>query len=288
MKKILYLASIAALAAATACTSKEKLEQAEQQSAQLNTELQATLATQDSLFALINEISDGMTQIKDMEQIIATPGLNGDTRSGRADLRNDMIAIRQALQQRRERLAQLEQKLKESGNKNATLVKTIETLKQQISIQESEIAELNTKLTAAGVQIASLGAKVDSLSTTVTAVTEERETARREATQLTDELNTCYFAIGTKKELQDNQIIKTGFLRKTKIMEGDFEKAYFTRADKRTLVSIPLHSKKAEVMTNQPKESYEIVDGDQGQKVLKILDPARFWELSDFLVIKVD
>lgn len=288
MKKILYLASLAALVAATACTSKEKLEQAEQQSAQLNTELQATLATQDSLFALINEISDGMSQIKDMEQIISTPGLNGDTQSGRAELRNDMIAIRQALQQRRERLAQLEQKLKESGNKNATLVKTIETLKQQISTQESEIAELNTKLTAAGVQIASLGAKVDSLSTTVTTVTEERETARQEATQLTDELNTCYFAIGTKKELQDNQIIKTGFLRKTKIMEGDFEKAYFTRADKRTLVSIPLHSKKAEVMTNQPKDSYEIVDGDQGQKVLKILDPARFWELSNFLVIKVD
>ncbi len=287
MKKIVF-APLAALIVATGCTSKEKLEKAEQQSAELNTELQATLATQDSLFALINEISEGMNQIKDMEHIIATPGLNGDTQSGRAELRNDMASIRQALQQRRERLAQLEEKLKNSNGKNATLMKTIENLKQQISSQESEIAQLNSKLSAAGVEIASLGAKVDSLSSTVTAVTTEREEARQEATQLTDELNTCYFAIGTKKELQDNQIIQTGFLRKTKIMEGDFEKNYFTRADKRTLVSIPLHSKKAEVMTKQPKDTYEIVEGDQGQKILKILDPARFWELSNFLVVKVD
>ncbi len=287
MKKIVF-APLAALIVATGCTSKEKLEKAEQQSAELNTELQATLATQDSLFALINEISEGMNQIKDMEHIIATPGLNGDTQSGRAELRNDMASIRQALQQRRERLAQLEEKLKKNNGKNATLMKTIENLKQQISSQESEIAQLNSKLSAAGVEIASLGAKVDSLSSTVTAVTTEREEARQEATQLTDELNTCYFAIGTKKELQDNQIIQTGFLRKTKIMEGDFEKNYFTRADKRTLVSIPLHSKKAEVMTKQPKDTYEIVEGDQGQKILKILDPARFWELSNFLVVKVD
>lgn len=287
MKKIL-VAPLALLAVAAACTSKEKLEQAEQQSAELNTELQATLATQDSLFALINDITEGMTQIKDLEHIVATPGLNGDTRSGRAELRNDMAAIRQALQQRRERLAQLEEKLKQSGNQNATLVKTIENLKQQISAQESEIAGLNDKLAAAGVQIASLGARVDSLSTTVTEVTDQREAALQEATQLNDELNTCYFAIGTKKELQQNQIIKTGFLRKTKIMEGDFEKTYFTKADKRTLASIPLHSSKAEVMTNQPKDSYEIVDGDGGQKTLKILNPQRFWELSNFLVVKVD
>ncbi len=140
MKKIVF-APLAALIVATGCTSKEKLEKAEQQSAELNTELQATLATQDSLFALINEISEGMNQIKDMEHIIATPGLNGDTQSGRAELRNDMASIRQALQQRRERLAQLEENLKNSNGKNATLMKTIENLKQQISSQESEIAD---------------------------------------------------------------------------------------------------------------------------------------------------
>ena len=95
------------------------------------------------------------------------------------------------------------------------------------------------------------------------------------------------FAIGTKGELQQHQIIKTGFLRKTKILPGDFERTYFTQADKRSLVNIPLHSKKAKVLTNQPADSYEIVE-EGNQKILKIKDAAKFWSISNFLVIQVD
>lgn len=279
---------MAALAVLSSCGTKEKLEQAQEQNTALNTELQATLATQDSLFALINDITTGMNQIKDIEHIIATPGaLTDESSSRKTQLRNDMVAIREALQQRRERLAQLEAKLKESNGSNATLLKTIDNLKGQIAEQETEIATLTNQLSAAHVEIAALGARVDSLSTTVTEVTTEREEARQQATELTDELNTCFFAIGTKGELQQHQIIKTGFLRKTKILPGDFERTYFTQADKRSLVNIPLHSKKAKVLTNQPTDSYEIVE-EGNQKILKIKDAAKFWSISNFLVIQVD
>ena len=279
---------MAALAVLSSCGTKEKLEQAQEQNTALNTEIQATLATQDSLFALINDITTGMNQIKDIEHIIATPGaLTDESSSRKTQLRNDMVAIREALQQRRERLAQLEAKLKESNGSNATLLKTIDNLKGQIAEQETEIATLTNQLSAAHVEIAALGARVDSLSTTVTEVTTEREEARQQATELTDELNTCFFAIGTKGELQQHQIIKTGFLRKTKILPGDFERTYFTQADKRSLVNIPLHSKKAKVLTNQPADSYEIVE-EGNQKILKIKDAAKFWSISNFLVIQVD
>ncbi len=282
------ISALAALAVLSSCGTKEKLEQAQEQNTALNTELQATLATQDSLFALINDITTGMNQIKDIEHIIATPvALTDESSSRKTQLRNDMVAIREALQQRRERLAQLEAKLKESNGSNATLLKTIDNLKGQIAEQETEIATLTNQLSAAHVEIAALGARVDSLSTTVTEVTTEREEARQQATELTDELNTCFFAIGTKGELQQHQIIKTGFLRKTKILPGDFERTYFTQADKRSLVNIPLHSKKAKVLTNQPADSYEIVE-EGNQKILKIKDAAKFWSISNFLVIQVD
>lgn len=278
------ISALAALAVLSSCGTKEKLEQAQEQNTALNTELQATLATQDSLFALINDITTGMNQIKDIEHIIATPGaLTDESSSRKTQLRNDMVAIREALQQRRERLAQLEAKLKESNGSNATLLKTIDNLKGQIAEQETEIATLTNQLSAAHVEIAALGARVDSLSTTVTEVTTEREEARQQATELTDELNTCFFAIGTKGELQQHQIIKTGFLRKTKILPGDFERTYFTQADKRSLVNIPLHSKKAKVLTNQPADSYEIVE-EGNQKILKIKDAAKFWSISNFQI----
>ena len=286
MKRTVFMA-IAVAAVMTSCGTREKLEKAEEQNVQLNSELQATLATQDSLFALINDITAGMGQIKDLEHIIATPGNGSDARSQKDQLRNDMVAFHEALQQRRDRLAQLEEKLRKSGVQNSTLTKTIENLKAQIAEQETEMATLRNQLSAANVQIASLGQKVDSLSSTVSTVTTEREVARQEATQLNDELNTCYYAVGNKSELQKNKIIQTGFLRKTKILEGDFEKAYFIKADKRTLNNIPLHSKKAEVMTKQPAASYSIEDQD-GQKVLVIKDPTQFWEVSNFLVVKID
>ena len=90
-----------------------------------------------------------------------------------------------------------------------------------------------------------------------------------------------------KKELKQQKIIETGFLRKTKVMEGDYTKSYFTKADKRTLNSIALHSKKAQVMSKHPADSYAIEDAG-GQKVLHILNPNKFWELSNYLVVKID
>ena len=93
--------------------------------------------------------------------------------------------------------------------------------------------------------------------------------------------------VGTKKELKQQKIIETGFLRKTKVMEGDYTKSYFTKADKRTLNTIALHSKKAQVMSKHPAGSYSIEEAG-GQKVLHILDPNKFWELSNYLVVKID
>lgn len=286
--RIYTISAIAAFALLTSCGNKEKLDQAQEQNDALNSELQATLATQDSLFSLINDITAGMNQLKDIEHIISTPGtLDDGNISGRNQLRNDMSAIREALKQRRERLEELENKLKKLDSSNSTLLKTIENLKGQIAEQETEIATLTNQLSAAHIEISHLGARVDSLKTTVAEVQTEREQARQQATELNDELNTCYYAIGSKNELQKHQIIKTGFLRKTKIMPDDFEKSYFTKADKRSLSALPLHSKKAKVLTNQPSDSYEISD-QGGQKVLVIKDTAKFWSLSNFLVVQVD
>lgn len=256
---------------------------------QTREELESTLATQDSLFALINDISADMAQIKQMEQIVATPGnLTGESQSKKDQIKNDLVAVSQALSQRRQRLAELEKKLKESNGQNGTLLKTIETLKQQISDQEREIGTLKQQLAQANIRIDNLSQEVDSLNVSVAAEKQGKEQAQQKADELTTELNTCYYAIGSKKELQANNIIKTGFLRKTKIMQGDFEMSYFTAIDKRNFNQLPLHSKSAKVLTNQPTDSYSIKDGANGQKTLVITNPTRFWSTSNFLVVQID
>lgn len=257
MKKILSIAA-AALMVLSGCNG-DKLKQAESLNGELNDSLHVALANQDSLLVLLNDITDGMSQIKDMEKILSnTSDLNAESASRKAQLRNDMSAIQKALQERRERLAQLEEKLKKSQSYSGTLQRTVENLKAEIANQEATISTLRNDLAAAKIQVADLTTRVDSLNTTVAAVTEERTLAQEQAIAAENELNTCFYAIGTKKELKEAKIIETGFLRKTKLMQADFQQSYFTTADKRTLTTINTHAKKAKVLTNMPQDSYVI------------------------------
>ena len=136
-------------------------------------------------------------------------------------------------------------------------------------------------------EIEKLSTAVDSLHSTVDTITSQRDAAVLKGTQLENELNTCYYVAASAKELKEHKILESGFLRKTKVMESDFDANFFTKADKRTLHSIRLYSKKAKVLTNQPADSYQIVDNG-GQKELRILNPAAFWSLSNYLVVEID
>ena len=110
MKKFLIVI-VAGLLSMSAC-NQQKLQQAEEQNAQLNASLQESLANQDSLFSLLNEITDGMNQIKAVEQILVTSsGMSSETRSRKEQIKNDLQTIQMALQERRERLVELEAKL---------------------------------------------------------------------------------------------------------------------------------------------------------------------------------
>lgn len=280
--------------AATSCNG-DKLRQAESENAELTAQVSEQRAMQDSLLVLFNDISDGMAQIKDLEKIISAPtNLSTESNERKEQIKNDMIAIQQALQERRQRLEQLEAKLATLGGENKELLRTIDNLKAQIADQQTEIATLTNQLASANIQIKQLGTQVtnlnstvDSLNTGIAAEQAARQQVQEQNARLDAEANACYYVIGTDKELKAHGIISKKFLGKTKVMKGDPDLAYFTTGDVRTLTVIPTHSTKAKVMSGQPSDSYTIVD-QNGQKVIKITNPTRFWQMSRYLVIKVD
>lgn len=288
MRKIVLSGIIAAMAFTACDSAKKENASAEDQNLPSREELAAAVADRDQLLSLVNDINQGMEQIKHLENILTVSNnLPGETLTQREQVQSDIAAIQKALQERREKLEALEKKLSGSASENSSLRKTIAGLRTQIDSQSAEIASLKDNLGQARARIGELDAAVDSLSTTVTAVTDERNIAQEENVALANELNTCYYAIGSKSELKERHIIETGFLRKTKLMKGDFDQSFFTTADKRTLSRIALHSKKAEILSNQPSGSY-VMDDDNGQKVLVITNPDAFWSLSNYLVIKID
>lgn len=248
-------------------------------------ELETAINDRDQLLSLMNEIQQGLDDIKNLENIVNVDG--AETPDQREQIKRDIAAIRGALQDRQARLTELEKKLSSSNLYSDNLRKTVESLRAQIESQTQEIAKLNTELADARSHIARLDTQVDSLNTTVSTVSSERDAAIDRSEQLGDELNTCYVAVGSSKELKEHKILESGFLRKTKVMKGDFDQSFFTTADKRNLTRIPLHSKKAQVLTNQPQGSYTLTE-QNGQMILTITSPEKFWSLSNYLVVKID
>ena len=295
MKKIFYLVWLMiGLALLPACKRANQLEQEAMRQDSINAALQDSINTanaeRDSLMDLMNDISEGMTQIKELEDIVSVNNLSSETPDRKKQLRDDIVLIQQSINKHKARLEELEKRLKQSTNYNGKMEKTIASLKRQLEDQQTTINGLTEQLAAAHIQIKNLNQSVDSLNTVNKAVVKEKEAAQEQSKNLTAEvnnLNTCYYVVGSKKELKANKIIESGFLRKTRILEGDFEMSYFTKADRRTLSEIPLHSNKAQLLTNHPKDSYELVDHGN-VKTLHILNADRFWEKSNFLVVKVD
>lgn len=247
------------------------------------------IAERDSLISLFNEINSEVIQLREVESVISTPSnLNSESNSTKLSLRDDIASIRETLRQRREKLNEIESKLSKRSKENAQLLKMIENLKDQLNQSEQTIAELTQQLTEANVMIAGLNNKVDSLSESVSVVSAENESVRQQNDMLNDEINRCYYVIGSKKELEKQKIIESGFLRSTKVMQGNYNSDYFTVSDKRTLRTIPCYSKNAKVLTNQPKDSYTITTDAKGNKSIEITNPTRFWNAQNYLVIQTN
>jgi hypothetical protein len=91
-------------------------------------------------------------------------------------------------------------------------------------------------------------------------------------------------------ELKDEGIVERqgGILGigSTPVLRSDFAREHFTPVDIREIEYIPLESKKAELISVHPDESYHI-SGDNQADTLFIEDPNLFWTATKFLVVAV-
>lgn len=251
-------------------------------------ELVVALQERDQLLKLVKEISISMDQIKHLENIMALTSLQqSENPAQRTQILADIRSLQQALQQRREKLAELEGRLQQSSRYTDELKSTVEVLRSQLNSQTEEIESLRNQLSNATKQISGLNNEVDSLNTTVATAHKDLDAAQTASLQLENELNTCYYVIAPKSQLKEHKIIETGFLRRSKLLKGDFDQGFFVIGDKRNLISINLQSNKVKLHTTHPEGSYEIHDVDS-QKTLTILDPDKFWSLTNYLVIQID
>ena len=194
-----------------------------------------------------------------------------------------MQYIQEAMQQNRELIAQLQERLKKSTFNTKALEKTIAQLQEQLESQNQRIQELEASLAEKDIMIMEQGEQIDHLSENVTELTQENRQKSETVAAQDKDLHTAWFVFGTKAELKEQKILQDGDVLKS----GNFNKDYFTEIDTRVVKEIKLYSKNAEILTTHPKGSYTLEKDSKKEYVLRITDSAKFWSVSKYLVIKV-
>lgn len=287
MKKSVLFLGMGAMLLASCTGNQKKIDEDSIRIADLTAEYQEAATFNDSLMLLMGDIYTGLDSINMQEGLLYNMG-NGENADRRAEIRHNLASIKARLAANKALLTSMEEKIKASGNENSVMSKTITQLKERIASQDKKITQLESDLAAAKGQIETLNTQVAEGQEQVKTETAAKEEAQAQAVAAENEANKVYYAIGTNKNLKEKGLLEKKFLGATKVLKGNFDASYFVTADKRTLSSIPTNSKKVKIWSNMPAGSYQITGEKDGPKTIQITDPAKFWSLTNHLVIQVD
>lgn len=287
MKKSFILLGVGAILLASCSGNQKKLDEDSIRIADLTAEYQEATTFNDSLMLLMGDIYTGLDSINMQEGLLYNMG-HGESADRRAEIRSNLASIKARLAANKKLLADMEAKIKATGNENSIQAKTISQLKERIAAQDSKIAQLESELTAAKTQIEELNTQVAEGQEQVKVETAAKEEAQAQATAAENAANRVYYAIGTNKDLKQKGLLEKKFLGSTKVLKGEFDSSYFVTADKRNLTSIPTNSKKVKIWSNMPADSYTISGAKDAPKTIEITNPAKFWSLTPYLIVQVD
>lgn len=286
MKKLIYVAAIALTI--TACDNRQA-------------EIDQVNRSKDSLASIINErdssLNEFLISFNDIERNLDSIArkqnainVNIDNqgelkKSSKERINDNIAAINLMMNENRDKIAELNRKLKGMSSKSAHFEKMVQTLNEQIAQKDRELADLNDKLNGLNTQVAQLQTSVDTLTQTSLAQS-------KKINEQTTSLHTAYYAVGKSKDLQNMKIIdrKGGLLGigKTSNLSPNVDNNKFTRIDYVQVSTIPIDSKGAKLITAHPSDSYTLNKEKDKVVSLQITNPDKFWSASKYLVVVKD
>lgn len=255
-------------------------------------DLQSRDSLVNELISEINDIEQSLMFVKEKRQQLSLETIKeGEGRNKKQAIKNDIRLVNEMLEESSKRIATLEKKLKNSGFQINSLKNKIESLTQNIEEQNVEIARLQQDIQERDVLIADYGTKVDSMKVVIDNKVDTLIMQKEEINKKTNEQNKAFYTYGTYKELAENGVMEKegGFLGigKHKSVKDNINGNYFTELDIRETKSIPVHSKKAKLITEHPDSSYNFVKEEGKIAFLEIENPEEFWKISKYAVIEI-
>ena len=281
MKK-LFIFAMCAIALASC---NEGAKKAEAQARAERDSLNQVIAQKD------DEINDMMTTLIDIEegfreiteaQNRVTLAKSGEGTNTKQRIAENFQFIQSMMQQNKDLINKLKQQVRESSIKGDKLKKVIASLQETMEKKDQQITELSEQLELKNIHIGELKYAINSLKEDARSLQDENDAQSKTINAQDKQLNTAWFAYGTKDELKKQRILADG-----KVLQANFNKEYFTKIDIRVDKEIKLYSKSAKLLTAHPANSYTLQQDANKQDVLRITDPQAFWTTSKYLVVQV-
>ena len=207
---------------------------------------------------------------------------NAEGNGSAENIRENMEFIQETLAENKKKIEELQSKLNTSSINSSKLKEAINALTKQLNEKNAELETLREQLAQKDVVIEELSGTVNTLKDENAQVKQQKEDVEQIAQSQDTQLNTAWYVYGTSRELKEQ-----GILSKGEVLQGNYNKNYFTKIDIRKVNAIPLESKSASLLTTHPAGSYTLLKDSKGEYTLRITDAAKFWSVSKYLVVKV-
>jgi len=295
--RILSAASVALLVAVAVVffVRENKFKAQRTEAALVNENLNGIIEHRDSvindLVMTFNAIEKDMNIVREQENLLA---LSVDDPEFTSDVRERIVSeiqqMNTMLEENRAKVKTLNKRLKQSGLKIAALEDKMVLLEASIAQRDSSINVLKTDLVNRDFQLAELNTVIDSLDMEVVEREEAIQVKDALISQNQAELDKAYLASGNYKELEEKGIVakEGGFLGlgKSKVVpanlaDNEFDQISISQTDR-----IDIHAKKAELISNHPDDSYQVVSNDSIVEYIQITQPQKFWKKTRYAVVE--
>ncbi|RMG68339.1 MAG: hypothetical protein D6722_11945 [Bacteroidetes bacterium] len=284
--------------------NQNKIKQLESENQRLRDEK----VVQDSLLTdfmeTFNAFETNLAQIRERESLVAMNADNPEFRTeGKERVIEDMTLINELLEQNRLIIDSLEQKVAASDGRLGEFRRMVTRLKQQLAEKDAEVVTLKDQLVAMNFEVESLNRRVDTLGRMNNNLARLSDTQSQELAMQEEqlriqeelmarqqaEMQTAFFVTGSMRDLKEKNVLtrEGGFIGigGSKKLLDDFSQEPFTQIDITEIRTIPIDTKKAEIVTQHPSDSYVLNETDKRIQSLEITDPERFWSSSKYLVV---
>lgn len=286
MKKI--FAVIAAVTAVAFCSCNRVSQEQYQQATNTNDSLMTVALQQGNeiyeLSTTLRAVSEQLDQINGQLELS-----NGEDQSlveKRDRLMQKLATVQRTIQEKQKALDELQQKYGSQLKQNKVLKQTIDRLQGEVAGYQQEISGYKVQVAQNEQRIDELTDTLAQTQQTLTETQEQSEQQQQVIASQDEMLNTGYYIVGDKDALNSLGLLEGGVFAKKRLTTQGFSAQGFTKVDIRQVSSLPLNTKKADILSTHPASSYELQAGADGNLVLTVKNPTDFWSNSRYLVIK--